>query len=102
LYYYRRLPGGRTVEALKNKWRSANQKVSPNQVVELIRLCLASDTRSFSSAYRKLASPGATASAFRYATPLPLRTAVAKLLAHRRHEQVLLRNARRFLEGPTV
>jgi hypothetical protein len=58
------------------------------------------ETASFSAAYRKLDTPGATESAFRYATPAPLRIAVAKLLAHRRHEEVLVRTVRRFLEGP--
>jgi hypothetical protein len=98
--YYQWVKGGRKPEALALHYRCGNQKITTSQVVELTRLCLPSETRSFSAAYRKLAAPGATASAFRYATPPPLRRAVAKLLAHRRHEQVLLRNVRRFLEGP--
>jgi hypothetical protein len=57
------------------------------------------ETKSFSAAYRKLATPGATESAYRHATPGRLRAAVAALLAHRRHEQVLERAARRILVG---
>jgi hypothetical protein len=67
------------------------------QVIELSRFCLAPEIKSFSAAYRKLATPGATESAYRYATPARLRAAVAALLAHRRHEQVLKRVARQIL-----
>jgi hypothetical protein len=67
------------------------------QVAELATLCLAPETRSFSEAYRKLVAPGATESAYRYATPVRLRAALAKLLAHRRREQALERAARQLL-----
>lgn len=104
LYYSRWLPGGKTVEALKRRYRSCNQKVSRDQIVDLARLCLASDTKSFSAGYRRLGSPGATESAFRHAMPAPFWRTVAKLLAHRRREQVLLRSAllsvQRYLEEP--
>ena len=100
VYYSRWLPGGRTVAALKRKWRSGNQKVTSGQVVELARLCLVPGTKSFRAAYQKLAAPAATESAFRYATPAPLQVALAQLLAHRRREQMLYRRVRRYLEGP--
>jgi hypothetical protein len=91
--------GGRTPAALALRYRCGNQKVSTSQVVELSKTCLAPETKSFSQAYRKLKAPGATESAFRYATPAPLRAALAALLAHRRRGQALERDARRILEG---
>jgi hypothetical protein len=89
--------GGRTPAALALHYWRANRKASMGQVIELSKLCLAPDTKSFSAAYRKLATPGATHWAFRVATPARLRVALAALLAHRRHEQVLERAARRIL-----
>jgi hypothetical protein len=68
-------------------------------VMTLSKLCLVPESRSFSAAYRKLKTPGATESAFRVATPAPLRAALAGMLAHRRRGQALERAARRILEG---
>jgi hypothetical protein len=90
--------GGSTPTALALHYWCWKRKASMGQVVELSKLCLASQTRSFREAYRKLKAPGATESAYRYATPARLRVALAALLAHRRHEQVLERAARRLLE----
>ena len=98
LYYNRWLPGGRTVAALKRRWWSGNQKVSPSQVLELCELCLAPGTVSFSAAYRKLPAKAAKEAGFRYAIPARLRAALAALLAHRRRERVLERTARKYLE----
>jgi hypothetical protein len=78
---------------------SANRKASIGQVVKLSKLCLVPESRSFSAAYRRLKAPGATESAYRYATPVRLRAALAALLAHRRRGQALERAARRILEG---
>ena len=89
--------GGRTPAALAFHYWRGNRKASMGQVIELAKLCLASGTKSFSEAYRKLAAPGAVESAYRYATPPRLRVALAELLAHRRHEQVLERDAQRIL-----
>jgi len=93
--------GGRTPAALALHYWRGNRKVSPGRVVELAKLCLLPETKSFSAAYRKLKAPGATESAYRYAMPARLRAALAALLAHRRHEQVLERAARRILRGLT-
>lgn len=90
--------GGRTPAALALHYRCGNQKVSATQATRLSKLCLAPETRSFSAAYRKLKAPGATESVYRYATPARLKAALAALLAHRRHEQVLERAARQLLE----
>jgi hypothetical protein len=95
--YYTWRDGGRTPDTLALHYWRGNRKASLGQVIELSKLCLAPDTKSFSAAYRKLANPGATHWAFRVATPAPLRAAVAELLAHRRHEQVLEQAARRIL-----
>jgi hypothetical protein len=97
--YYDWCNGGRTPETLALHYWRGNRKASIGQVVKLLELCLAPETRSFSAAYRKLIAPGATESAYRHATPAPLRAALAALLAHRRHEQVLERAARQLLEG---
>ena len=91
--------GGSTPAALALHYWRGNRKVSVGQVVKLSKLCLAPETRSFSAAYRRLKTPGATESAYRYATPAPLRAALAALLAHRRRGQALERAARRLLEG---
>ena len=96
--FYRYKNGGRTPSAIALRYHRGNQKALLRQVIELSTLCLAPEIKSFSAAYRKLASPDATESAYRYATPVRLRTAVAALLAHRRHEQVLEGVARRALE----
>jgi hypothetical protein len=99
--FYQWQNGGKTPESLTLRYRCGNQKASSGRVVELMRLCLVPGTMSFSVAYRRLQEPGATESAYRYATPSPLRAAVAELLAHRRHEQVLQRKVKRYLEGPS-
>jgi hypothetical protein len=95
--YYMWRDGGRTPDTLALHYWRGNRKATMGQVIELSRFCLAPETKSFSAAYRKLATPGATESAYRYATPARLRAAVAALLAHRRHEQVLERASRRIL-----
>ena len=95
--YYAWRDGGKTPDALALHYWRGNRKASMGQVIELSRFCLAPEIKSFSAAYRKLATPGATESAYRYATPARLRAAVAALLAHRRHEQVLKRVARQIL-----
>jgi hypothetical protein len=97
--YYDWVNGGRVPEALALRYWRGNRKSSTGQVIELVGLCLAPETRSFSEAYRKLVAPGATESAYRYATPARLRAALAKLLAHRRREQALERAARQLLGG---
>jgi hypothetical protein len=89
--------GGRTPAALALHYWRGNRKVSIAQVVELSKLCLAPETRSFSAAWRKLESPGATESAYRHATPPRLRAALAALLAHRRRGRSLERIARKLL-----
>lgn len=91
--------GGRTPDTLALHYWRGNRRATVCQVLELSKLCLAPETRSFSAAYRKLEAPGATESAYRYATPAHVRAALAALLAHRRHEQVLERAARQLLEG---
>ena len=91
--------GGRTLAALALHYWRGNRKVSVAQVVKLSKLCLVPETRSFSAAYRRLKTPGATESAYRYATPVRLRAALAGLLALRRRGQALERAARRILEG---
>ena len=96
--YYTWRAGGKTPAALALRYRRANWKATRGQVVELSKLCLAPETVSFSAAYRRLKAPGVTESAYRYATPTRLRAALAALLAHRRHEQVLERAARRLLK----
>jgi hypothetical protein len=98
LYYAWKNGGGIPATLALHYW-GGNRKASMDQVIELSKLCLAPETKSFSAAYRKLATPGATESAYRHATPGRLRAAVAALLAHRRHEQVLERAARRILVG---
>jgi hypothetical protein len=98
LYRTWRSGGGRTPATLALHYWCGNRKVSMGQVIALSKLCLAAETRSFSAAYRKLTAPGATESAYRYATPARLRAALAALLAHRRHEQVLKSAAERLLE----
>jgi hypothetical protein len=95
--YYDWVNGGRVPEALALRYWRGNRKTSMGQVTELATLCLAPETRSFSAAYRKLVAPGMTESAYRYAMPARLRAALAKLLAHRRHEQALERAARQLL-----
>ena len=90
--------GGRIPAALALRHWSAGRKASTGQVVKLSKRCLAPRTRSFSAAYRHLSAPGATESAYRYATPARLRAALAALLVHRRREQVLERTAKRLLE----
>jgi hypothetical protein len=95
--YYQWKNGGRTPAALALHYWRWNRKASLSQVIELSKFCLAPETKSFSSAYRKLTAPGAVESAYRYATPARLRVALAELLAHRRHEQVLERAARKLL-----
>jgi hypothetical protein len=69
------------------------------QVIRLAKSCLSRETLSFSAAYRKLSGPGATESAYRYATPKRLRMALAALLANRRRGMALEGAARRLLEG---
>ncbi len=91
--------GGRTPAALALHYWHGNRKASPGQVIKLSKLCLVPETISFSEAYRKLRAPGATESAYRYATPARLRKALAALLAHRRRGLALERAARRLLEG---
>ena len=91
--------GGGTPAALALHYWRRNRKAYLSQVIELSKLCLAPETNSFSAAYRKLPNPGATHWAFRVAIPARLRVALAALLAHRRHEQVLERAARQILEG---
>ena len=95
--YYQWKNGGRTPAALALHYWRGNRKAPMGQVIELANFCLAPGTKSFSAAYRKLATPGATESAYRYATPARLRVALAELLAHRRHDQVLERAARKLL-----
>ena len=95
--YHDWLRAGRTPAALELRYRRGNRKASRGQVIELAGHCLAPETRSFSEAYRKLVAPGATESAYRYAMPVRLRAALAKLLAHRRREQALERAARQLL-----
>lgn len=96
LYYSWKSGGGTRTALALHYWRG-NRKASMEQVIELANLCLLPETKSFSAAYRKLATPGATHWAFRVATPARLRVALAALLAHRWHEQVLERAARRIL-----
>jgi hypothetical protein len=96
--WYRWKQGGRTPAALALRYRRGNQNASIGQVVKLAELCLAPETRSFSAGYRRLTAPGADESAYRYATPARLRVALAELLAHRRHQQVLERAARKLLK----
>lgn len=91
--------GGRTPAALGLHYWHGRRKASLVQVVKLSKLCLAPGNMSLSAAYRGLKAPGATESAFRVATPAPLRAALAELLAHRRRGQALERAARRRLEG---
>jgi hypothetical protein len=96
--WYRWKQGGKTPAALALRYRRGNQNASIGQVVKLAELCLAPETRSFSAGYRRLTAPGADESAYRYATPARLRVALAELLAHRRHQQVLERAARKLLK----
>ena len=91
--------GGRTPDTLALHYWRGNRRVSTCQVVALSKLCLAPNTQSFSAAYRELKAPGATESAYRYATPARLIVALNKLLANRRHGQSLERPARKLLEG---
>src|ERR1039458_3380214 len=95
--YYAWRDGGKTPDALALHYWRGNRKASMGQVIELSRFCLAPEIKSFSAAYRKLATPGATESAYRHATPARLRAAVAAVLAHRRHDRALERAARRLL-----
>ena len=95
--HYTWVNGGSTPDALTLGYSRGNRRASKCQVMELAKLCLARETPSFSAAYRKLKSPGVTESAYRHATPARLRAAVAALLAHRRHEQVLEQAARKLL-----
>ena len=99
--YYSWKNGGSTPDALALHYWRGNRKASMGQVLELANLCLLPETKSFSAAYRKLATPGATHWAFRVATPARLRAALAALLAHRRREQVLERVARNLLKEPS-
>jgi len=96
--YYAWKSGGRTPNTLVLHYWRGQRKASMVQVIELSKLCLAAETRSFRMAYRKLARPGATEDAYRHATPARLRVALAALLAHRRHEQILKRVAEQILE----
>jgi hypothetical protein len=96
--WYRWKKGGRTPAALALRYRRGNKNASIGQVVKLAELCLAPETMSFSQAYRELTAPGADEAAYRYATPVRLRAAVAALLAHRRHESVLERAGRKLLK----
>ena len=98
-FYYSWKNAGGTPTALALHYSRGNCRASKCQVIELSKLCLAPETKSFRAAYRRLATPGATESAYRHATPARLRAALAKLLAHRRHEQVLEQTARQLLEG---
>ena len=96
LYYVWR-NGGKTPDALALGYWRGNRRASICQVMEVARLCLAHEAPSFSAAYRALKAPGATEGAYRHAMPARLQAALAALLAHRRHEQVLERSARRLL-----
>ena len=96
--YYAWKNGGRNPDALALWYWRGNRRASMCQVLKLATFCLEAETMSFSAAYRRLKAPGVTESAYRYATPTRLRAALAALLAHRRHEQVLERAARRLLK----
>ncbi len=97
LYYTRWLAGGRTPEALIRRWRCGRQRViSPGQVIEIARLCIESRTITFAAGYTRAIREGristsASLSAFCYATPAAVRTALAALHRHRRQEKGLLR-----------
>ena len=97
--YYAWRKGGRTPAALALHYWRGNRRASRCQVIELSKLCLLPETKSFSAAYRRLATPGAAESAYRRAMSARLQAALAALLAHHRHEQVLERTVRRILEG---
>lgn len=97
--YYAWRDGGRTPDALALHYRRGCRKASMGQVIELSKLCLAPETKSFSEAYRKLPAPAVTESAYRYATPARLRGALAALLAHRRRGHALVRTTKQLLEG---
>ena len=90
--------GGRTPAALALHYWRGKRKATMAQVTELAELCVTPDAMSFSQAFRALKVPGATESAYRYATPKRLRVALAALLAHRRQGQVLERLARQRLQ----
>jgi hypothetical protein len=95
--YYAWRNGGRTPATLALGYWRGNRRASGCQVVELSKLCLAADTKSFSAAYRSLKSPGATESAYRRAMPARVRIALANLHDHRRHGESLERAARKLL-----
>jgi hypothetical protein len=100
LYYRRWIGGGRKAEALlRDYWRRPASKVSRGQTIELAELCLAGKADSFSEAYRRLESPSATESAHRRAVPPRFRSALAALLANRRHGRVLEKAARQALDA---
>ena len=79
------------------KARSRNSKIPASGVVEMAKLCLAPGILTFRAAYRKLGSPRATESAYRYATEAWVGRALAELLAHRCREPALARAAERCL-----
>ena len=92
LYYHWR-KNGRSPAALALRVRRRKTKVTASGVVEMAKLCLAPGVLTFRAAYRKLESPRATESAYRYATQAWLGTRLAELLAHRRREPSLARAA---------
>jgi hypothetical protein len=96
LYYHWR-KNGRSPAALALRVRRRNPKVSASGVGQLLKLCLASGTQSYSAAYRKLKAPGETLGAYRYGTPAELRMPFSALLRHRRREAFLVRAAQRRL-----
>jgi len=90
--------GGRTPAALAFHYWGGNRKASMGQVIELSKVLLASETRSFSAACRTLKAPSATHWAYRKAMPPRLKAALAALLAHRRRGHALEPTARKLLE----
>ncbi len=90
--------GGRTPAALALHYWRGNRKASLGQMFALSELCLSAEARSFSGSFRKLKAPGATESAYRYATPARLRGALAAVLKNRRSGESLQRKARKLLE----
>ena len=100
--YYQWKAGGRTRESLTPHFRCPRQRIKPDHTQELANLCLEPGVPSFSAAYRRLACPMGTASAYHYAMPPAIRKPLGTLLAGRRNVAALERAARRaVLESGT-
>jgi hypothetical protein len=90
--------GGRTPEAVALRYRPLNKRISSDQVIELAKICVASDVPSLRVACQRLSAPAGTPHAFRDTLPTKLRRSIAALLAARRAVLKSERQARRAME----